>query len=83
MMEKSNERLGYHTTEGMSRDPPLCECVCAHPRCSLSGLQSSREDEGSQSSFRIRLAMDSHIHSHTQSNEEFPFAASPINQEMN
>lgn len=26
-MEKSNERLSYHTTEGMSRDPPLCVSV--------------------------------------------------------
>lgn len=82
-MEKSNERLGYHTMKAMSRDPPLCECACAHPRCSLSGLPSSRDDERSQSSFRIRMAMDTHTQSHTQSNEEFPSAASPINQEMN
>lgn len=61
-MEKSNERVGYHTMKGMSGDPPLCECACAHPRCSLSGLQSSRDHERSQSSFRIRMATDAHTH---------------------
>lgn len=43
----------------------VCECACAHPRCGLSGLQSSRDDEGSQSSFRIRLPTDTHTRTHT------------------
>lgn len=28
-MEKSNERLGYHSTKAMSREPPECVCVCS------------------------------------------------------
>lgn len=84
-MEKSNKGLGYHTARGMSRSPLQCVCVCVYPRCSLSGLQSSGEDGGSQSSFRIKMPMNTltHTQSHTQSNEEFPFGDSPINQEMN
>ena len=80
-MEKSNERLGYHTTKGMSRDPPLCVCmlipgvvyqVCGPP--------------GRMKGLSPHSGLDwpwTHTHTHSRSNEEFPFAASPINQEMN
>lgn len=69
-MEKSNERLGYHTTKGMSRDSPLCVCVCVFipgvvyqvysPPGRMKGLSPH---SGLQNSHRHTCA---HTESHTE-----------------
>lgn len=87
-MEKSINRLGYHTMKVMSRDPPQCVYVLIpgvvyHTNNPLGSMEGLSPHSGLNGYEHTHSYAHTYTHGHIRSNKEFPFAASPINQEMN